>query len=516
MSSTSDLNKTEHQVGGKSLGDKVKSGYMWTVLSNGVGQPLTFLFGIVLARILSPSDFGIIASCLLFIEIGSTLVGASFQSGLIQKKDLSKRDISTAFILQFTTSLVVALLVIGISPLASMVLGESLVMPVLSLLSLNFILLNFCVIPGVLARRNLNFKLITKAEISDKFVNGVIASGLAILGWGVWSLVIGRLLGRATYAIVLFYATKWRPSIQFDKASASYLWRICIKFATKEILDDTARNIDYFLVGWRLGMFPLGFYSRAYNLMTLPIINLSKSLSTVLFPAFSLIQDEDHRIIKGMLKANCAIALTTFPLLVGLMLVGPAFIPFVYGAKWLPTVQPLQIMCIAGLFYSIDTTAISVINAKAYLIPEIRRQIIHMVLLVLGVLIGSRWGLIGVSWGVTITASIYWLLLLQLLKSRINLPFRDYFESLLPALISCIIMGFLVLLFQNTLLPRYFNNSYLMNLLGSMIIGFLSYIFAILIFGRLITTPFIEETYHEIAKFLVGLRFGVLAVFKKN
>lgn len=505
-------NKSQH----RDLGDKVKSGYLWTVLSNGIGQPLSFLFGIVLARILSPSDFGIIASCLIFTEIGSTLVGSSFASSLTQKKDLTEQDLSTGFILQFISGLVVAGIVIGISPLAGHLMGEKLIMPVLSALSLNFLLLTFCVIPTVLARRNLNFRIITKSEISEKVTNGVIAASLAIVGFGVWSLVIGYLTGRVVYAVVLISATKWKPSIIFNKASASYLWKISFKFAIKEILDDTARNIDYFLVGWRLGMSPLGFYSRAYSLMTLPITNLSKSLSKVLFPAFSLIQNDDNRIIKGMLKSNCTIAITTFPLLVGLMLVAPAFIPFVYGAKWLPTVQPLQIMCIAGLFYSIDTTAISVINAKAFLIPEIRRQIFHMVLLILGVLIGSKWGLIGVSWGVTITAIIYWLLLLQLLKSRMNLPFRVYFESLLPALISCIIMGFLVLLFQNTLLPQYFNDSHLMNLMGSMIIGALSYIFAILMSGRLITSPLIEETYHEMAKFLIGLRFGVLGVFKKN
>ena len=500
----------------KDLSGKVKSGYLWTVLSNGIGQPLSFVFGIVLARILSPADFGIVASCLIFTEIGSTLVGSSFASGLIQKKELLKQDISTGFILQFITSVVVALLVIGLSPLASLAMKEQLVTPVLSLLSLNFIILNFCVIPTVIARRNLNFRLITKAEVAEIIANGVIASGLAIGGFGVWSLVLGRLSGRIVYSFVLILATKWRPTIHFDKSSASYLWKICVKFAVKEILDDTARNIDYFLVGWRLGMTPLGFYSRAYNLMTLPITNLSKSLSKVLFPAFSLIQSEESRIVRGMLKSNCAIAIATFPLLMGLMLVAPTFIPFVYGAKWMPTVQPLQILCFAGLFYSIDTTAISVINAKAYLIPEIRRQLVHMVLLVLGVLIGSKWGLIGVSWGVTITAVIYWFLLLQLLKMRIRLSLKEYLESLLPASISCIVMIFMVLFFQKIIVPLYFMDSQLLNLAGSVFVGVLSYLLVLFFADRLIESAIIEGTYLELRKFLESIRFSLLGVFKKS
>jgi PST family polysaccharide transporter len=491
------------------LGEKVKTGYLWTLVSNGLGQPVSFLFGIVLARILSPSDFGIIASCLIFTEIGSTLVGSSYVSGLTQRKKLSGKDISTGFVLQLISGVALAVIVSICSPLASHFFNEKLISPVLSLLSINFILLAFCGVPTVIARRNLNFKLITKAEISEKFSNGAIAAGLAVGGFGVYSLVVGRLVGRVIYALVLIFGTKWKPSFKFDKSSASSLYKICFQFASKEILDDTARNIDYFLVGGRLGMSMLGFYSRAYYLMTLPITNFSRSLGRVLFPAFSLIQDDDERLIRGLLKSNTLIAITTFPILAGIMLVAPTFIPFVYGAKWIPSVVPLQIICFAGIFYAIEAPAISIINARAFLIAEIKRQLIHMLLLVAGVLIGSYWGIIGVSWGVSITAGIYWFLVLNLLKRKMGVSILIYLKSLLPAIFSSLIMIIGVFIFQRIWF-LYANEIYLLfHILGSVFIGIVIYFIALFTSEKIIRDPQIQEAFSEIHRFIGSVKYSL-------
>ena len=316
------------------------------------------------------------------------------------------------------TGFVVALIIILIAPIASHLLDNKVVHPVLSALTINLIILGFCGTPVAIARRNLNFRLLSILELFETIIFGIISIILALSGYGVWSLVIGKLSSRFLYALILHKTVGWRPKLRFSRESVNVLFKISAQFAGKNILDDLTKNLDYFIVGKFLGITALGFYARAYDLMTIPVNKLSRSLGSVLFPAFSKIQNDPNRLIRGLLKSTCLISITIFPILIGLQLTAYDLIPFVYGEKWLPTVLPLQIICFAGLFYTIDSPAVSLINAKGLLVDEIKRQLIHMILLVFAVLLGSRWGIVGVTWGVVFAAFIYWILLLQLLKKE--------------------------------------------------------------------------------------------------
>lgn len=484
------------------LSDRVKSGYSWTLAGNAIGQPISFIFGVILARILSPTDFGIIASCVVFIEVGNTLVAASYTSGLIQKKDIEKKDLSTGFILQLLTSVFILSCIIAISFIAAKIMKNPMVQPVLSVLSINFILLAFRGMPTVLVQRELNFQLLAKIGLAEKVCFGIVASMAAFMGSGVWSLVVGTLTARALHTLIILYYSGWRPSLQFDKVSAISILKISARFAVKDILDELARNVGFFLVGWRLGVRSLGFYSRAYNLMTLPVTNFSKSLENVLFPAFSQIQDDKERLKSGLLKSSAIIAMTTFPILIGLSLTAPIFIPVIYGIKWLPTVVPLQIICIAGLFYAIDSPVVSLINAKAFLTEEIIRQVIHLSLLVLGVLLGSFWGLEGAAWGVTLAASVYWFLLLQLLKNRMNLSWSQYLLSFIPAIIASSVMALTVLIFKNYLFFIHKSNDIIV-LVGSIFIGAVIYFIMLVILRTVLKNTPLKEAFRDIDQFVL-------------
>lgn len=483
------------------LGNRVRTGYLWTLLGVGLEQPLSFVIGVALARILSPSEFGIIASCVIFTEVASTVVSSGYVSGLLQRREVSPLDLSTGFVLQLATSVGIALLLVGVAPFAGYFLGNHMIGPVLSVLSLNLILLAFSSTPSVIARRSLDFRLLMLVRLVQVVTHGVVAFGMAWAGHGVWSLVGGKLASQLVWTLQLSYATAWRPSFRFSRSVAVSLWGISAQFVAKNILDDLARNVDYFIVSWRLGVEPLGFYFRAYSLMTLPITRFSTSLGDVLFPAFSKIQDEPEQLIRSLVKSSCLISMMIFPLLVGLQLVAPILIPLVYGPQWLATVQPLQILCLAGLFYSLDPTLVALINAKGYLMDEIRRQLAHLALLVTCVLGGSSWGTEGVAWGVVLAASVYWILMLRLLKRRIGFFWSAYLEGLIPGGLASLAMAVVIIGFQKTV-SLYGRSEGTMSLLGSIGVGGLSYLVFLWVIRRMLSRPVLNEAFEEVEVFL--------------
>jgi O-antigen/teichoic acid export membrane protein len=479
------------------IGEKVKRGYLWTLLGSGSAQILSFLIGIVLARILSPADFGAMATCLIFTEIGSTLLSSSYVSSLLQKRTVSPIDLSTGFVLQLLTAAAVTVLVLCSAPFIGRFLSHPTIGSMLSLLSCSFIILAFSSTPSVIIRRNLDFRRYAGAGFVQIVTDGSVSVVMAFAGYGVWSLVAGKLAGHMAFTITLYYITAWVPSIRFSRAAAKSLLGMSVQFAGKDILDDLARNADYFILGRRLGMASLGFYSRARSLMTIPVTQLSNSLGSVLFPAFSIIQDDRERLIRGLIKSSCLIAMCIFPLLVGLQLVSPVLIAVVYGDKWMPMVPSLRIICLAGLFYTLDPPAVSLINAKGFVLAEIKRQCVHLFLLAMAVFWGSRWGLTGAAWGVTVAAWIYWLFMLQLLQNRIGLSWRSYLEGLIPAVVGSLTMAGVVLAYQVTL-SSLMISSHMVYLVGSISLGAASYLSALVAVRLLFRRPLLTDAFMEV------------------
>lgn len=487
-----------------SLSVKIKKGYFWVLMSSLSSQMLSFGIGIVLARTLHPEDFGIFAAIMIITEVASTLVSSGFVSVLLQRQETRSEHFSTAFILALITGVAVCLTLIGIAPWVGSFYHNNSAGNILRILSFNFLMLPFSSIPSAILRRQMKFHTIMTTDMSQMIAQGGTSIILAIYGFGVWSLVWGRLAGHLVMSIHLMTATGWFPKFRCDLQSGKDLISLGIQFSTKNILNDIASNIDYLIVGRYLGLEQLGYYSRAYYLMTLPVSRLSTSVGIVLFPAFAKIQDDHQRILSGLIKATCGISLISFPVLIGLYLVAPSFIHVVYGEKWTATVLPLQIMCLGGLFYAIEPVAVSVIHAKGYIMSEILRQCIYLLLLITGVYLGSSWGIAGVAYAVLFVSFSYWLMLQFLLKKIILLPLKDYYNSLGPAAIACIFMFVIVRFYQFWVGP-YFHKESLMLLLSSVSLGMISYSMALLVLRSRVKHPLVLEVFAEIEGRIVSM-----------
>jgi O-antigen/teichoic acid export membrane protein len=267
------------------------------------------------------------------------------------------------------------------------------------------------------------------------------------------------------------------------------------------VINYAAANVDFFVIGRRLGAADLGYYTRAYGLITLPVTQLSRVIMSVLFPAFSRIQDDNRRLNAGYVRVVTATALVSFPFLAGLGLVAPSFIAVVYGDKWLPAVLPLQIMCVAGMMKSITTFVGSIADAKGQVMSEVRRQLVYLALLVSGTVIGSRFGTGGVALAVVV-ASFCMLLMMQSFLGRMTgMRWGTYLGALKPALAGTGVMAGAVLLVQ-ALLRRITAETSPLMLFTSTAVGVLVYA------GLIVGGPFPEvgALRRELAADLARLR----------
>jgi len=224
---------------------------------------------------------------------------------------------------------------------------------------------------------------------------------------------------------------------------------------------------------------------------------LSVSVGSVLFPAFAKIQDDDAALRWSFKRATCVITMVIFPLLAGLLVVAPTFITFVYGERWEPTVFPLQMLCVAGLLYSVEPVAVSLINARGLLVDDIKRQSVHLFLLAVATLTLSKWGITGIASAVTFAAFANWILLIILLSRRIGFAAAQYVESVLPATLASLVMVAAVAVLQNQV-PAYFDLGDGWLLLLSVGCGAAVYYAALLILNRYLKWRLLNESFAEI------------------
>lgn len=458
----------------ESIEAKARAGVLWNGFATGISQVISFALGVLLARLLLPEHFGTVAAIIIFTEMGHSITSSGIVTALVQRKEIREEHYSTALTVQASLAIAVFLTLLALSPRIGLFFRNGLIGEVLAVTSISVLILPFVSIPTAILRKQIDFRSTGMSGIGQQLSNGLTSVTLAYFGWGVWSIVYGRLAGFAVQALHLAYLTRWRPRFRFDRQAGRDLFTFSVRVVLVNILNDIANNVGNFVVGRLLGPTQLGFYHRAYYLMSLPVSRISETINVVVFSAFSAIQDDPSRLRAGLLKATCYVSLIAFPALVGLFWVSPAFIPMLYGEKWMPTVVPLQILTLAGILVSVEPTAVSAIIAKGSVVLEVRRQFVYVAVLLITVSFGSYWGIPGVAYAVLLTTILSFILLQRLLKRVVGLPFREFAAVLRPAVVACGIMSLVLLLYQQIAQSVFDSRSFTM-LVSSTMIGAISY-----------------------------------------
>jgi O-antigen/teichoic acid export membrane protein len=474
------------------LGEKVIKGSFWSALSNIVSQILSFIITIILVRILVPEDFGIVAISSVIVGIVNLFQDLGLGSALIQRHDINEEYLSTSFIASFVAGIFLSIIVILTSPLLAIFFKKEILKYVISVTALGFIISPMVTINNSILIKKMDFFNIGILNFCNQFLYGFLTVGLALLGYGVWSIVVGKLTSQTIMIPVYWRISGWRPRVLFKKECFKDLFGFSSNLLGFNIVNYFSRNLDNIIVGKYLGTQILGYYSIAYNLMLKPLQLISWSVGRVLLPAFSSIQSEIQRVQDAYIRVIRSISLITFPMMAGLFVISREVILIFYGTKWEPVILPLKLLCIVGALQSVGTVGGSVVVSLGRTDLLLKLGIFNTTATLMAFMIGIKFGIIGLIVGYIIVSFPILFICQFYIHSLIFLKMKRFLNTLMPATISSLIMVIGLIYFRQ--IGNYFGVNYYIMFVLNIIIGVIIYFCFIKIFFDI---PEIDEGYQK-------------------
>ena len=346
------------------LKEKTVSGVKWNAIGRFTTQGISFLIGLILARILSPSDYGVIGMVGIFFAIAQTFIDSGFGSALIRKTDCTEADYSTAF--YFNAG--VGLLFFGILSFAAPYIAEFFNTPILSeivfVMSINMFITSLSIVQTARLTAAVDFKSQAKISLITTIVSGTVGITMAYSGFGIWSLVWQQVFANILRTILLVFTTKWYPKWQFSKASFKYLFNFGSKILTASLLHTIYSHLTTLIIGKCYTAKDLGYYSRAEHIAALPSSNITSILQSVTYPILSKIQDDEKRLIQVYRKYISITSLAIFFAMLLLAALAKPLIITLLADKWLESVIFLQIFCLALMFDHICQLNLNILYVK--------------------------------------------------------------------------------------------------------------------------------------------------------
>ena len=390
------MTATEHSSH-EALGARILSGLAWKAGSQVTLQISRVVVALILARLLSPDDWGLAAMVMVFSGFVVVFTDNALGTALIQRPALLRGDRSTVF---WTSALVGLLLtIVGIAlsaPLAHFY-GEPSVMPLFVAVSIGFLISSLGTTQMALLVRDMEFRRLELRQIAATLVGAATGITVALKGFGPWAIVGQQLAEAATSTILLWCVTPWRPSATFSIASLRRLGGFAGNVFGENLLYQAGRNLGNLLIGRVLGAASLGAYALATNIILIPSSRIAGPLQQVFFPAFSRISDDRERMSDMWLRATRLVAVIAMPSLVGLCIVAPDFVQVVLGNRWSEATPVIQILAWVGLIQALQTLSGEVLLALNKSGTLLRFTMLWFVGSVVALVLGLRWGIIGVA-----------------------------------------------------------------------------------------------------------------------
>lgn len=418
----------------QSLKNKTIKGASWSFIDSIAGQGITFIVGLVLARILSPDEYGLIGIILIFVSIFNSIVDSGFSNALIRKKDANDIDYSTVFI----TNLVISIVLFGVlyisSPVISKFFSLPQLIPLLRVMGSILIINSFAIIQRTIFTKKVDFKTQTKVSLISSISSGIVGIGMASYGYGVWSLVGQQISRQFLNSLFLWIYSDWYPKIKFSIQSFKELFRFGWKLLVSGLIDTIWREINQVIIGKYYTPSDLGQYSRAQQFASIFSSNLTAVVQRVSYPVLSSVQDDNERLKGGYKRIIKVTMLMTFVLMLGLAAVAKSLVLVLIGTQWLPCVPFLQFICLQMMLYPLHSLNLNMLQVQGrsdlFLKLEIIKKIISIGPLILGVYVNIYWMLAG---GV-ITGFISYYLNAYYSGPLLNYSIKEQIKDITPSL----------------------------------------------------------------------------------
>lgn len=432
-----------------SLKNKVFHGILWVFITTASMKIVNLAISMILARLLEPSDFGLMAISLMIINFFEIFREFGIDQGVIQRKD-SDNVANSAFFIYPSISFILYLLIYFIAPISAEYFKEDGLNEVVRVISLSLIIWSFGSLPKTLITKNLDFKKLVAPQLLPRITYGVVTILLASKGFGVWSLVWGKIAMEVISVLIFWYIIDWRPSLRFDTKIAYELLSYGKHVIIANVIIFFVSMVDTAVIGHRLGSENLGYYSIALTISGIFTTQISTTLSQVMFPVYSKIQENRNKLRWAYIATLKGISMITFPAAFGILSVAWYFINVFYGDKWLPSVIALQVLCIYGLSISILN-----ISKNLYLAvgkPQIMTKIYiiqFFIILILIYPLTDKYNILGTSLAVTISAIVAMFFTFKEAGKIIDLNSLNFIKSIFPSFLGSIFMLLFIFSFQN-------------------------------------------------------------------
>ncbi len=420
--------------------DRLVNGLAWkfgAVLSLQVMRVAT---AFVLARLLTPAEFGIAAMALVASALVYVFADLGLGAALIQHEHLEKGDRSTVFWITAGSGLVFTLLGVAVSPLVANFFGEPEVGLLFAAFSISFFLTSLTSTQAALMTREMDFRSLELRQIASYAAGSVVGISVAVSGFGAWAIIAQQLGVAATSTLLLFVFSPWRPGLRFSSNAVRRLGGFGAKVFGARFLFYLNRNVDNILIGRFIGPAALGVYAVSYNVMLMPFSQIAGPVQEVMLPALARSQAEPARLASMWLRANRIVASVTIPAMLGLMVVAPEFVLVVLGDSWAAAIPIVRVLAWVGLLQSLQRMNGSVLQARNRARSLLVYAVVVVIASVIAFVVGLPFGIFGVAIAYAISSTFVEPYYTWVTARAVGIGLRDVWHSLAGVVEAAVLM----------------------------------------------------------------------------
>lgn len=337
------------------LKDKTLTGFIWQLLQKAVGQLLSFFVTVILARLLLPSDYGVVALASMFNVLAGIFISGSMDAALIQKKDADELDYNTVFYSSLFMSFVIYAIVFFGAPILANIYGNPLVTPLMRVLALGMPIGALTMVQNATVSRQLQFKKLFYASLAGQIISAVVGITMAYGGYGPWALVIQSLMGGISNTVVMSFLVSWHPRLMFSYIRFRELFDFAWKKTAAGFIGTLCFQLRGYLIGYKYTMADLAYFNRGDGLPDMVLNNINGSINSVLFPALSKISNDPEALRRGVRRAMMISSYVLTPMLLGLAAVSPQVVLLLYSDRWAAAIPFMQVACLTACMTVLNT-----------------------------------------------------------------------------------------------------------------------------------------------------------------
>jgi O-antigen/teichoic acid export membrane protein len=420
---------------------KAVNAVIWSGVERLSGQLIRFVIGVILARLLVPAEYGLIGMLAIFMGVAQVFVNCGFGEGLIQKQNTTHRDECSVFYFNIAFGAIAAALLYAAAPWIANFYHQPILIGLTRLMALDVVINSFGLVQTMLLTKEIDFKTQLKVSVISTLISGGIAVGMAMRGFGVWSLAAQVLIGDALRVALLFVFHAWRPSAVFSLSSLRELLPFGSRMFASGLLNSVFTEVYSLVIGRIYAPADLGLFTRARQMQQMPVDNICNIVGRVSFPVFASVQHDKAVLKRGVRRAARGLVMINFPLMIGLAVVARPLVLVLLTKKWEACVPFIQLLCVGGALYPISLIHLNALMAQGRSDLFLRLEVIKKIVLAISVAITFRYGVKGLLIGDIVVSAISCWLNSHYSVQLLGYSWKEQFRDLLPYFGISAVMG---------------------------------------------------------------------------